>query len=441
VQQVFEFDRFYLDASDRMLSHEGKPVAVSPKVLDGLILLLENAGRLVRKEQIHNVLWPDTFVEDVTLARVISDLRRILAQYSSVQYIETVKKHGYRFAGTLNSVAPRAPLTSRKPALAGSGEAADLVRRAWHAAGRWSPAEVAKGLDYARGAIAANPAYADAHAVLAYIYLYAGFGFLPGTDAFPRAKAAANTALELDPLCANAFAVSGMLKLVLERDLKGAEELFRKSVELAPHAMPGHFGYSHYLLIVGRFGEARDHALRAQELDALSSAVTYHIAGIFYYSGEYEAAVAQLLKFEYLDPEFLAAHQMLAILYARLNRAAKALNEAEKAVELSGNSTRGKATLAMVNALLGRRLEAQTILRELRAEPEVPGTRWPYALAAIHSYLNERDAAFLCLDQACKEGDGALIYLKYDPHFIELREDQRFTEMVKRIGLQSQPPT
>jgi Flp pilus assembly protein TadD len=195
------------------------------------------------------------------------------------------------------------------------------------------------------------------------------------------------------------------------------------------------------LLIVGRFGEARDHALRAQELDALSSAVTYHIAGIFYYSGEYEAAVAQLLKFEYLDPEFLAAHQMLAILYARLNRAAKALNEAEKAVELSGNSTRGKATLAMVNALLGRRLEAQTILRELRAEPEVPGTRWPYALAAIHSYLNERDAAFLCLDQACKEGDGALIYLKYDPHFIELREDQRFTEMVKRIGLQSQPPT
>jgi tetratricopeptide (TPR) repeat protein len=143
------------------------------------------------------------------------------------------------------------------------------------------------------------------------------------------------------------------------------------------------------------------------------------------------------LKFEYLDPDFLAAHQMLAIVYARLNRQKEAVDEANKAIELSGTSTRGKATLAMVNGLLGRHEEARILLGELLSKPEVPGFRWSYSLAAIYSYLNEREAAFECLRQACEEGDGAVIYLRYDPHFLELRNDCRFKAIVERIGLQS----
>jgi hypothetical protein len=65
-----------------------------------------------------------------------------------------------------------------------------------------------------------------------------------------------------------------------------------------------------------------------------------------------------------------------------------------------------------------------------------PGFRWSYARAVIHSYLNERDAAFECLRQACEEGDGAVIYLRYDPHFLELRDDYRFKRILDRIGLQ-----
>lgn len=434
---VYKFDRFSLDAKNRLLSFAGAAVPVPPKALDALILLLENAGSLLRKEQIHVALWPGTFVEDVTLARVISDLRRILAQHSTVQYIETVPKHGYRFAVQTEAIHPKAPQPTFRPNGLEGSEAADLVRRAWHAAGRWSPSAVSEGLTYARQAIAADPSYAEAHAALSYIFLYAGFGFLPGTEAFPRAKAAAATALNLDPQCAPALAVSGMLKLALDRDSKSADELFKTSIQLAPNALAGHFAYSHFLLITGRFQEALNHALIAMQIDPLSSAVAYHIAGVFYYSGRYEDAVAQLLKFQYLDPDFLPAHQMLAIIYARLNRRREALDEAARAIELSGASTRGRATLAMVNALLGRHVEARALLRELLDQPEVPGFRWSYSLAAIHSYLNERDDAFRCLRQACEEGDGALIYLRHDPHFIELRDDARFKTILDRIGLQN----
>jgi len=432
--KVYEFDRFSLDERNRQICFAGASVAVPPKTLDALILLIDNAGSLLRKEQMHRALWPDTFVEDVTLARVISDLRRILARHSNVQFIETVSKHGYRFVGSVHHHVAEASQSASS--LNENAEAADLVRRAWHAASQWAPNAVAKGLSYARQAITADPACAEAHAALAYIYLYAGFGFLPGTDVFPRAKAAAATALRLDQRCAPAHAVLGMLRLALDRDRKGADDSFKTSIELAPNSMPGHFAYSHFLLISGRFEDALEHALLAMEIDPLSCPVAYHLAGVMYYAGRYEEAVAQLSKFEYLEPNFLAAHQMLAILYARLNRSAEALNEAEKAIELSGTSTRGKATLAMVNALLGRHEEARTLLGELLEKPEVPGFRWSYALAAIHCCLNERDAAFECLDHACKEGDGAVLYLRYDPHFMNLRDDHRFTRILERIGLQ-----
>ena len=431
---IYEFDRFLLNVPNRHLSFGGANVAMPPKTLDALILLLDQAGTLLRKSQMHRALWPDTFVEDVTLARVISDLRRILAQHSNVQYIETVSKHGYRFVGRVHHRHAEA----LQPAFGqdDNAEAVDLVRRAWHSASQWTPDAVAKGLSYARQAIAANPAYAEAHAALAYIYLYAGFGFLPGTDAFPRAKTAANTALSLDTHCAPAHAVLGMLKLTLDRNRKGAEASFTTAIELAPNSMPAHFAYSHFLLISGRFDDALVHAQLAMEIDPLSCPVAYHVAGVMYYSGRYEEAITQLSKFEYLEPNFLAAHQMLAVVYARLNRSSEALAEAAKAIDLSGTSTRGKATLAMVNALLGRHQEARTLLGELLEMPKKPGFRWSYALAAIHSYLNEPDAAFECLDLACREGDGAVIYLRYDPHFVNLRGDHRFTTILEKIGLQ-----
>lgn len=102
--RVYEFDRFRVDPNERRLFHAGSPIALAPKTLDTLIALLENAGNLLHKEVLHKLLWPDTFVEDVTLARNISDLRAVLGQHSAAKYIETVSKHGYRFIGEVHLI-------------------------------------------------------------------------------------------------------------------------------------------------------------------------------------------------------------------------------------------------------------------------------------------------------------------------------------------------
>ncbi|HEV8486878.1 MAG TPA: winged helix-turn-helix domain-containing protein [Blastocatellia bacterium] len=97
-QTSYEFGPFRLDARERRLIREGKAIPLAPKVFDTLVALVEGGGRLIDKDELMMRLWPDTFVEEGTLARNISDLRKALGESSgSGKYIETVPKRGYRF--------------------------------------------------------------------------------------------------------------------------------------------------------------------------------------------------------------------------------------------------------------------------------------------------------------------------------------------------------
>ena len=95
---LYEFGTFRLDPSERLLMRDGEPVSLAPKVFDTLTALIENSGRLLDKDELMSMLWPDTFVEEATLARNISDLRKALGESTGEQkFIETVPKRGYRF--------------------------------------------------------------------------------------------------------------------------------------------------------------------------------------------------------------------------------------------------------------------------------------------------------------------------------------------------------
>src|SRR5213596_456774 len=97
-KQVYQFGPFHLDGAERLLLRDGIPVPLTSKVFDTLLALIENTGHLVGKNELMSRLWPDTFVEEATLARNISDLRKALGESAGeASYIETVPKAGYRF--------------------------------------------------------------------------------------------------------------------------------------------------------------------------------------------------------------------------------------------------------------------------------------------------------------------------------------------------------
>jgi TolB-like protein/DNA-binding winged helix-turn-helix (wHTH) protein len=100
-KQAYEFGAFRLDPAERTLLREGAPVALTPKVFDTLVLLVENAGRLVTKDEFMKQVWADAFVEEATLAQTISQLRKAL---SDPEIIETVPKKGYRFLSAVRTV-------------------------------------------------------------------------------------------------------------------------------------------------------------------------------------------------------------------------------------------------------------------------------------------------------------------------------------------------
>ena len=106
----YEFGSFCLDVAERRLLRNGAPVPLSPKVFDTLLVLVENSGRLVAKDELMSRLWPDTFVEEATLARNVSDLRKAIGELPNGQkYIETVPKSGYRFCAVVREIGPDEP--------------------------------------------------------------------------------------------------------------------------------------------------------------------------------------------------------------------------------------------------------------------------------------------------------------------------------------------
>jgi TolB-like protein/Tfp pilus assembly protein PilF len=116
LQSWYEFGPFRLNAMERLLLRDGEPVPLPPKVFDTLLVLVDNSGRLVAKDELMSRLWPDTFVEEATLARNISDLRKALGQSSGeATFIETVPKAGYRFVARVTQVrGPDATMIVRR---------------------------------------------------------------------------------------------------------------------------------------------------------------------------------------------------------------------------------------------------------------------------------------------------------------------------------------
>src|SRR5215813_7542654 len=107
VQDLYEFGPFRIDSRERLLSCHGKPVAVTPKAFDTLLVLVQNSGHLLLKEELLKAIWPDSFVEEVNLSQSISTLRRALGDTAhKSRYIATVPGKGYRFVADVRPVLP-----------------------------------------------------------------------------------------------------------------------------------------------------------------------------------------------------------------------------------------------------------------------------------------------------------------------------------------------
>ena len=288
-----------------------------------------------------------------------------------------------------------------------------------------------KAIDFFQQAIEIDGRYALAYCDLAESYkLAVWYVPMPASEAVPKLETAAAKAIELDSSLAEAHRAMAELYSFQWRWKESLAELER-AIAINPGYAPAHHALGLALALIGRNAEALAHAERARELDPLSLIINTDYGWVYYLGHRYEEAIAQYQKALELDPNFTLAHFDLALSYSALGRYEEAISEMQKA---RGRGSDYLAGLGYVYGVAGRRADAFRTLDELKRLTEkqyVP----PYHFAWIYTALGDKDKAIALLQKTYDEHTQHVVDFKAVPMFDSLRSDERFQELVQRVGL------
>jgi TolB-like protein/Flp pilus assembly protein TadD len=295
-----------------------------------------------------------------------------------------------------------------------------------------------KGIQYFRQAIERDPTYGLAYAGLAEGYVpLAIYCHLPPKDALPKARAAANRALEIDPDLSEARTVLGGIKAHLDWDLEGAEKDLRAAVALDPNYPRARQNLAECLTMQGRFAEAAAEAARALELDPLALSLNAFMAMTHFFGHEYDQAIEHGCRTVEMDPNFFPGYFYLGLAYQLKGKFAEAAAALQQARVLSNHSTLMVAALGGVFAAWGKQEEARNILRELEEFVRRKYVSQVFT-AAIFCGMGDTDRALTCLETAYEDRCTWLVRgMTVDPRLNGLRAEARFQNLARRMGLLS----
>jgi TolB-like protein/DNA-binding winged helix-turn-helix (wHTH) protein/Tfp pilus assembly protein PilF len=628
-KHFYEFGRFRLDPAERLLLRHDQTIPLAPKAFDTLLVLVENSGHLLTKDELMKRLWPETFVEEVNLAQNISAIRRALDGKNGEHYIETVPKGGYRFTAETRKIVQEPPRIEARVPQPAAVPVPETVRQRWsmarlvvtasatilviasalylvprlmkfrakgttvtpgatairsiavlplvnlssdpaqeyfsdgltdelitklaqigslqvisrtsiigykhsvkkapeigeelhvdsivegtiervgdrlrirvqlisastdqhiwaesydrelkdvlqlesdvaheialqigHAAydepgrlARERPVSTEAHENYLRGryrwnqrsesglraainhfqkAVELEPGYAQAYAGTADAYIMmANWGFMPATEGYPKAEAAARKALELDEQLAEAHTSLAYANFLYDWDWPGAEKRFRRAIELNPNYATAHHFYSVYLMASGRHAEAQAEIKRARELDPLSIIINSVVGWIYYEGRQYPQAIQECEKTFEMDPNYVPALLDLGSVYLQTGEYDKAIAQFERARNVAEHKGAALSHLAQAHAMSGNRAEARKILLALQ-EPSAPKFVSAWDFAHIHVALGEKSKALDFLEKAAEQHFGWVVILAVDPAFDPLRAEPRFKALQQRVRI------
>jgi len=301
--------------------------------------------------------------------------------------------------------------------------------------GRHDVPSFASARDHFQRALDFDPTFAPAWSGLAdaFVHLASIMG-LSASEAYPRARAAAERALALDPELADAHAALATALAIHYWDRDAAERHFRRAIELDPSSARGYGAYAQHLRNLGRFDEALVAVGMAQELDPLSAFPHIEEAIILYMAGRHHEAIDKGQRLLAASPDLVLAHNGLALNYAQQGR----YDEALAALDRTDRESEQVNTLAIrgvVLAMAGHGVEARRVLDRLdELARDQPVSVFHHA--SIYVSLGEHDAALALLEEGARERASYLQLLKVEPIFAPLRPDPRFRELLRRVGVE-----
>ncbi len=319
------------------------------------------------------------------------------------------------------------PGEAARPVDPGAFEAYLKGRHHWN---RRTGADLRKSIEYFETAIALDPDWALAHSGLAEAYVLLA-NYDPSVrprDSMPRARAAAERALELDDELAPAHTALAAVRHWYDWDWEGAEVEFQRALELDPSYATTHYWYA--IQRITNKKDAIEHAQRALELDPLSILIGTGMGVVLLQTREYDRSIETLRETLELEPSFAIAQVILAWAYAAKGMHEEAIEVAERLARTAPESPRSMVTLAEIYAGAGRREDALRILEEVRGF-----ALYPLGVAYVYAALGEADTAFEWLEKSYERRSLQLTWIQVDRGLDPLRSDPRFQDLLRRIGL------
>jgi DNA-binding winged helix-turn-helix (wHTH) protein/TolB-like protein/tetratricopeptide (TPR) repeat protein len=388
-------------------------------VLDGSIQKSGDRVRVsVRLVQIEGglVVWTEQFDERLTDIFAVQDSISVRVGNQLAPKLSGEEKVGLAKPATTNAGAYLSYLKGR------------------YFFSKFDPANHQRAAQYFNEAIAKDPNYALAYAGLADTYGSSAVNnWLPSKEAYPKAKANAKKALEIDGTLAEAHTTSGAITMFYDLDWVTAEREYKRALELNPNYPQTYEVYSYFLSSIGRLNEGIEIAKRGLQVDPLSLPLSDDTAGAYYWARRYDEAIAQCQRSIELDPNRVPAYIYLGQSYEFQGRYDEALAAYQKAIELSERTSNILGLLGHAYAVSGRRGEALKILDELK-EMSAHGYVSPYDLAMLYTGLGDKDNAINQLSRAYEERAGWIITLKVEPMFDPLRSDPRFSDLQSKMN-------
>ncbi|MGA3040091.1 MAG: winged helix-turn-helix domain-containing protein [Bryobacteraceae bacterium] len=323
-----------------------------------------------------------------------------------------------------------ARLAKRQPA---NPEAYDALLKGRFLWNKRNAAAAEKAIDYFREATGKDPGNAEAWAALAGCYASLGsdIGSIDPAKAAPEARAAVAKALELDPHLAEAHGTLAKIKLWYDWDWTGAEREFRRAIELNPNDSRNHMGYSQYLQVRKRFAEALEENRRAIDLAPLDILGSMHLAWLYFDAREADKTLAQSKRVLEMDPAFTGAYLFVARGYELQGKWPEAIAAYEQARDAYREPY--LAGVAHAWAASGNGPQAEAALAKLREFSRQHYVR-PLAFAGYYAALGDRDRAFEWLERGYRQRAPGLIELEVSYVWDNLRTDQRFHSLERRVG-------
>jgi len=379
---------------------------------------------------------PSAKGQPVLFSRLLVSKSVYLLPLLLLVFIVWSSRSGFRpaKAGANSQHPPLVAGTTLHPA---NEEAKDLYLQGRFYWNKRTPESLNQAVDAFTQAIVHDPGYSDAYVGLADCYnLLREFSLMPASEAYPRALAAARTAVELDDRSSDAHASLAFVSFYGTWNRAAADKEFRRAIELDPRNAKAHHWYAGYLQNVLRFDESLAEINRAQALDPNSPAILADKGLFLWLDGHRDEALPLLKKIEAAEPGFISPPRYLKYAYLDIGNYPAYLSEMKKeALLLHDNSAMALAEAAEKGfAAHGAR---GMFLSELPLEKNLfeQGKISPYTVAQTYARLGETAQAMSWLETCYERHDEETTGIAADPTFLKLHNLPAFQQLLARIGL------